>query len=68
MSIIKGLLGVFMCKEVGPYIIQKIYEDGSVIVKDHVDSKVFNVKSKELSAFKVTGKASKMVSLVLAEP
>lgn len=65
---IKGLLGVFMGKASWSYIIQRLYEDGSVVVKDPRDLKVFVVKSKEPRAFLVTDKASLMVSLVLAEP
>lgn len=66
--ILKGLLSVLICKPVMPYITHKIYEDGSVTVKDHGNSKVFTIKSKELSTMLVTEKASEMESLMLAEP
>lgn len=51
---------MFICKEIGPYIIQKIYEDRNVIVKNLGNSKVFIVKSKELTTFPITDKASEM--------
>lgn len=60
--ILKGLLGVFRCKEFGPYIIQRIDEDVDIIVKDLGDSIVFSVKSKELRVFPIAGKALDMVS------
>ncbi|XP_050916574.1 uncharacterized protein LOC127131700 [Lathyrus oleraceus] len=53
-----GILG--MCKAARPYIIQKIYNDRSVEVKDLGDSKVFKVKIKELMAFPTTNKALEM--------
>lgn len=62
------MFGVFRCKAARPYIIQKIYNDRSVEVKDLGDSKVFKVKRKELMAFPTTNKALEMVSLMLAEP
>lgn len=43
-SRLKGLLGVFMSKVVGPNIIKKIYENGSVPVKDPGNSMDSNVK------------------------
>lgn len=61
------MFGVFRCKATRPYIIQKIYNDRSVEVKDLGDSKVFKVKRKEIMTFP-TNKALEMVSLMLEEP
>lgn len=59
---------MFWCKEFAPYMIQKIYEDGSVVVNDAGDSKVFNAKSKEIRVLPTIDKASEMVSPVIGEP
>lgn len=49
-------------------MIQKIYEDGSVVVNDAGDSKVFNAKSKEMRVLPTTDKAPEVVSSVIREP
>lgn len=59
---------MFRCKAVGPYIIQKIYEDESVTVKDPRNSKVFTIKSKKLKVFPINDKSIEMESLMLVEP
>lgn len=54
---------MFRCKAFGHYIIQSMYEDGSVVVKDLGYSKAFVVKSKEKKILLFIDKASEIAHL-----